>query len=41
MWLLAPENQQHKILWAAVGTRRWLPFLQLHRRENVQPKDDV
>jgi hypothetical protein len=19
----APENQQHKILWAAVGTRRW------------------
>jgi hypothetical protein len=22
----APENQQHKILWAAVGTRRWLPW---------------
>jgi hypothetical protein len=22
----APENQQHKILWATVGTRRWLPW---------------
>jgi hypothetical protein len=31
----ASENQQHKILWAAVRTRRWLPFLQLHLRQHA------